>query len=190
MTAVKYRTIVADPPWPAVGDCDYRTRPLASKGGLRGRDSFAPYPLQTLEAIRALPVADLAEDESHLYLWVPAGLNRTGEGVRTAEAWGFKVVSEMVWCKPTFGLGKFPRPQHEIILVCRRGSLPFMVNDVGSVGPWAAPRIHSQKPEAFLDLVERASPGPYLELFARRNRLGWDTWGNECLDHVELSQHD
>jgi len=190
MTAVKYRTIVADPPWPAVGDCDYRTRPLASKGGLRGRDSFAPYPLQTLEAIRALPVADLAEDESHLYLWVPAGLNRTGEGVRTAEAWGFKVVSEMVWCKPTFGLGKFPRPQHEIILVCRRGSLPFMVNDVGSVGHWAAPRIHSQKPEAFLDLVERASPGPYLELFARRNRLGWDTWGNECLDHVELSQHD
>lgn len=42
---------------------------------------------------------------------------------------------------------------------------------------------HSAKPEAFLDLVEQVSPGPYLELFARRNRLGWDTWGNECLDH-------
>lgn len=46
---------------------------------------------------------------------------------------------------------------------------------------------HSEKPEAFLDLVERVSPGPYLEMFARRNRLGWDTWGNECLEHVALS---
>ena len=45
---------------------------------------------------------------------------------------------------------------------------------------------HSEKPEAFLDLVESVSPGPYLELFARRNRLGWDTWGNEALEHVGL----
>ena len=45
---------------------------------------------------------------------------------------------------------------------------------------------HSEKPEAFLDLVEQVSPGPYLELFARRNRLGWDTWGNESLVHAEL----
>ena len=181
-----YRTIVVDPPWPAVGDCDYRTRPLAPKGGLRGRDGFAPYPLQSLEWIRALPVNSLAADEAHLYLWVPAGLNRIGEGVRTAEAWRFKVVSEIVWCKPSFGLGKFPRPQHEIILVCRRGRLPFRVNDVGSVGHWRAPRQHSRKPEAFLDLVERASPWPYLELFARRQRLGWDTWGDECRCDIEL----
>jgi len=182
----KYRTIVADPPWPAIGDCDYRTRPRAPRGELRGRDSFAPYPLGTLGEIRALPVIHLAEDEAHLYLWVTAGLNRIGEGVKTAEAWGFKVVSEMVWCKPCFGLGKFPRPQHEIILVCRRGSLPFNVNTIGSVGHWHAPRTHSQKPEAFLDVVEQASPGPYLELFARRNRFGWDTWGNECRCDVEI----
>ena len=47
---------------------------------------------------------------------------------------------------------------------------------------------HSSKPEAFLDLVEQVSPGPYLELFARRQRLGWDTWGNEALEHVSLSK--
>jgi len=46
---------------------------------------------------------------------------------------------------------------------------------------------HSAKPEAFIDLVEQVSPGPYLELFARRQRLGWDTWGNEALEHVELA---
>jgi N6-adenosine-specific RNA methylase IME4 len=46
--------------------------------------------------------------------------------------------------------------------------------------------MHSAKPEAFYDLVESVSPGPYLELFARRQRLGWDTWGNEALEHVDL----
>jgi N6-adenosine-specific RNA methylase IME4 len=46
---------------------------------------------------------------------------------------------------------------------------------------------HSQKPEAFLDLIERVSPGPYVELFARRDRLGWDTWGNEALGTAELA---
>lgn len=46
---------------------------------------------------------------------------------------------------------------------------------------------HSEKPEAFLDLVEQVSPGPYLELFARRQRLGWDTWGDEALDHLAAS---
>jgi hypothetical protein len=46
---------------------------------------------------------------------------------------------------------------------------------------------HSRKPEAFLDLVEQVSPGPYLEMFARRQRLGWDTWGNEALEHVSIA---
>jgi N6-adenosine-specific RNA methylase IME4 len=192
--SVKYHTIVADPPWPSAGDCDYRSRPWASKGGRRGRDTFFPYATMTLEDIYAIKVDHLAEDESHLYLWVTAGLNRVGVGVETAEAWGFKVVSEIVWAKPSFGLGKFPRPQHEIVLVCRRGSLPFQVNNAGSVQTWHQTRgkgnggkIHSAKPEGFLDLVEQASPGPYLELFARRNRFNWDTWGNEALQHVTLA---
>lgn len=47
---------------------------------------------------------------------------------------------------------------------------------------------HSEKPEAFLDLVEQVSPGPYLELFARRNRLGWDTYGDECLPTATLNE--
>lgn len=191
--AAKFRTIVADPPWPAMGDCDYRSRPWASKGGRRGRDTFFPYQTMTLEDIYRLDVEALAEDEAHLYLWVTAGLNRVGVGVETAEAWGFKVVSEIVWEKPSFGLGKFPRPQHEIILVARRGSLPYQLNDVGSVIRWHQPRgknnggkIHSAKPDGFLDLVERASPGPYLEMFARRARFGWSYWGNESLETVEL----
>lgn len=58
----------------------------------------------------------------------------------------------------------------------------------GSAAPWyTAPRgDHSAKPDLFLDLIERMSPPPRLELFARRQRLGWDTWGDEALEHVEM----
>lgn len=189
---MKYRTIVADPPWPVCGDSGALFRPWCGKGGRRARDTFFPYETQAMDWIASLAVSELAEDDAHLYLWVPAKLNREGAGLATARAWGFECVSEIVWAKPNFGLGKFPRPQHEIILVCRRGSLSFAVNDAGSVQRWKQPytgangKRHSSKPDGFLDLVERASPGPYLELFARRQRLGWDTWGNEALCHVDL----
>jgi N6-adenosine-specific RNA methylase IME4 len=75
----------------------------------------------------------------------------------------------------------------EHILFARRGTLPALERINTTVFHWPR-RAHSVKPEAFLDLVESVSPGPYLELFARRQRLGWDTWGNEALEHVELGQ--
>jgi N6-adenosine-specific RNA methylase IME4 len=147
-----------------------------------------------LEWIKKLPVGDLADSDAHLYLWVPARFNREGSGVDVVRAWGFECVSEIVWAKPSFGLGKFPRPQHEIMLVCRRGTLPFALNNEGSVQGWKQPRgkgnggkIHSAKPDGSYDLIERASPGPYLELFARRARFGWDYWGDESLGTAELA---
>jgi N6-adenosine-specific RNA methylase IME4 len=146
----------------------------------------------SIEEIAALPVARLAEDDAHLFLWITPKLNREGVGVEIARAWGFEVFSELIWAKVNFGLGTFPRPGHEPVLVCRRGKLPFKRRDVHSVQRWDHPRdgkrgkIHSAKPEAFLDLVESASPGPYLELFARRRRLGWSVWGNEVDADVEL----
>ena len=74
----------------------------------------------------------------------------------------------------------------EFVLFARRGSLAAQERADRNWWNWKRGR-HSQKPEAFLDLVETVSPGPYLELFARRNRLGWDTWGNEVLNHVEIA---
>jgi N6-adenosine-specific RNA methylase IME4 len=193
----RYEVIVADPPWELVGDQSARSRPWASKGGRRGRETFFPYEVQSLEWIRALPVSDLAEDDAHLYLWVPASFNREGHGVATARAWDFEVVSEIVWDKINFGLGKFPRPQHEILLVCRRGTRPFLVNNAPSVQRWHAPRaknnggrIHSAKPDGAIDLIELASGGPpevrCVELFARRARFGWDYWGDQSLGTAEM----
>jgi N6-adenosine-specific RNA methylase IME4 len=151
------------------------------------------YATMTVDAICALPIGDLAESDAHLYLWITPGLNRAGVGVRCAEAWGFKVVSEIIWAKRNWGLGAFPRPQHEPLLVCRRGRLPFNVRNVGSVQTWDHPRrwngskIHSAKPDAALDIVEQASPGPYAELFSRRARLGWSyPWGDQALGGVAV----
>lgn len=185
---VKYRTIVADPPWPFQWG--------GGKGGRRRRETELGYPTMTFPEIAALAVAEQAEDDAHLYLWVTAEFNREGHGVATARAWGFQPVGEIIWAKPNFGMGLFPRPQHEILLVCRRGRLPFALNNVGSVHHWKrhyeiqhgfAGKRHSTKPDGAQDLIEQASPGPYLELFARRQRLGWDTWGNQCFNHVELT---
>ncbi len=184
----RYRTIVADPPWPIPAE-----NRRAGRGGRRGNSTAMGYRVMALEDIYALPVSGLAEADAHLFLWITPRLNREGAGVACAEAWGFRVVSEIIWAKPNFGLGAFPRPQHEPLLVCRRGSLPFALNDVGSVQRWNqvfaktnGGKVHSAKPDGALDLIERASPGPYLELFARRARFGWDYWGDESLGTAEM----
>jgi N6-adenosine-specific RNA methylase IME4 len=188
---MKYRTIVADPPWLVKGDA--RIRPwVIGPGGRRKRATVWQYPLMTMAKIHALPVADLAEEAAHLYLWTTAKLNAQGLGIATVEAWGFEWVGEIVWRKNNFGMGVFPRPQHEILIVARRGGLPFNCRNEGSVQNWKQDytanggKRHSVKPDGALDLIEKASPGPYLELFARRQRLGWDTWGNECRCDAEM----
>jgi N6-adenosine-specific RNA methylase IME4 len=73
----------------------------------------------------------------------------------------------------------------EFIIFAGRGSLAPLSRCPRQWWEWHR-GAHSAKPEAFLDMVEQVSPGPYLELFARRQRLGWDTWGNEAFEHVEI----
>jgi N6-adenosine-specific RNA methylase IME4 len=140
----------------------------------------------TVAAIAALDVSSLAEDDAHLYLWTT---NRyLPDAFSVVESWGFRYCQTLVWCKTPMGIGPggaFAQ-NAEYILFGRRGS-PGQSKRVDSVWyNWRRTAKHSVKPEAFLDLVEQVSPGPYLELFARRNRFGWDTWGNECLEHVDL----
>ena len=148
-----------------------------------------PYPTMTLKQIEALPVGRLAEDSAHLYLWTTQKFLRDSYGV--VEAWGFRPsATVLTWCKEPFGLGmgRVFGSATEFVLFGWRGEAPPRGRPAVNRNWFTWPRgKHSQKPEAFLDLVEAVSPGPYLELFARRNRLGWDTWGNESLEHVELT---
>lgn len=94
----------------------------------------------------------------------------------------------LTWCKPGLGAGRFQCNTEQVVL-CRKGSRhgnPFGMTN-GTWFPW--PRAeHSSKPNAFYDLVERVSPAPYLELFARRKRMGWDCWGNEVESDLEIKK--
>ena len=177
----RYRTIVADPPWEVKRSSGYAWR----AGRPSGERLVLPYPTLTVPEIAALPVAELAEPDAHLYLWTIQSKLRDTFAV--AEAWGFRPSYTLVWCKGAAGVvgGTFCS-NVEFILFCRRGSLQAKRRHSTQWFQWKRGE-HSQKPEAFLDLVEETSPGPYLEMFARRQRLGWDTWGNEALQHVELA---
>ena|SRR5688572_24906977 len=144
-----------------------------------------PYGLMTVPQIAALPVSDLAEDDAHLYLWTTQRYLRDAQDI--AEVWGFEPAATLVWCKAPRGWtpgGTFMSTT-EFVLFCRRGSLPAKTRIRSQWFEW--PRgAHSAKPEAFIDMVEQVSPPPYVELFARRHRLGWDVWGNESANTAQL----
>lgn len=176
---MKYRTIVADPPWaqPSGG-------PKPKTTWNAGVPSQLPYPTQDVWEIKSLPVSSWADDDAHLYLWTTNHFLEQAFDV--ARAWDFEPSTVLVWAKNPRGLGMGGAftITTEFILFCRRGSLAFRAKQDRNWWNW--PRgEHSAKPEAFLDIVEDVSLGPYLELFARRNRLGWHTWGDEAFNQVE-----
>jgi N6-adenosine-specific RNA methylase IME4 len=183
---VTYRAIVADPPW------HYPEGFAQGIGHARGpgywRRVDMPYPAMSLDEIRALPVAELAHpDGAWLFLWTT---NRfLPDTFSVLDAWGFSYRQTIVWRKlaaSPFG-GCVAPNQAEYLLVAKRGNPTRKARWSESVVTTGI-KAHSQKPEVFLDLVETVADGPYLEMFARRNRLGWDTWGNESLPHVEVAR--
>lgn len=179
---MKYRTIVADPPWHYKGSL-----PRWKGAAESGPRSEVPYSTMSIPEICALPVAELAEADAHLYLWTTN--THLEHAWSILKAWGFRYSTLLTWCKPPRGFAGFPTYNctAEYVVFGRRGSLKADTRIDTSWFQW--PRgPHSAKPEAFLDMVEQVSPGPYLEMFARRNRLGWDTWGNECLRHVGMAR--
>lgn len=159
----KYRTILADPPW------------QRNQTGVRGAAKH--YMLMPLERIKAMPVEDLAEDNSHLYLWCPNGLLE--DALEVIKAWGFTYRSMLVWIKPKLGLGVYIRNAHETLLFATRGKCPvnFKAQPSWLFAPVQPP--HSHKPEDAFAIIQQLSDGPYLELFARRRMPGWSVWGNE-----------
>lgn len=190
---MKYRTIVADPPWPIrwSGGAAWRTNGRGERHLNKRFKKPLDYSTMPVADIAALPIGDLAEKDAHLYLWATDRFALEGAAAAVARAWGFEPCRFLVWHKTGMGLGVFPRAEHELVLLAKRGKLPYCVNDVGSVQRWKlvyenGARKHSAKPDGFYDLVERASPGPYLELFARRHRFFWDVWGNESANTAEM----
>ncbi|MFC1596332.1 MT-A70 family methyltransferase [Planctomycetota bacterium] len=162
----KYSTIYADPPW--------KHENQASRGATDNH-----YPTMTIAEICSQPVAQLAADNAHLHLWTTSVFLR--EAFEVIEAWGFKYAcSSFVWVKPQLGLGNFFRSAHELILLGIRGKLPFL--DKGQRSWLEAERTsHSRKPEAVREIIEKVSPGPYLEMYGRRPPIdsAWTVFGNQ-----------
>lgn len=167
LTNARFATIVADPPWRYGADEDWDLYGCVKP----------EYGQLSVEEICALPVARYADEDCHLYLWATNRL--LPEAFRVVEAWGFRYVTMLTWCKPRIGLGQHFRISTEHVLFCVKGSQPVRRHDVGT---WfEAPRgRHSEKPAAFYEIVETCSPAPYLELFARKSRPGWVAWGAEA----------
>jgi N6-adenosine-specific RNA methylase IME4 len=176
----RYRTIVADPPW-------HWHRPSGWGAGTTIRP--LEYPTLSVSEIAALPIRDYVADVAHLYLWTT---NRYLENAfQVVRAWGFNSegTTVLVWCKEPRGIGPGGRFSitTEFVLFARRGVEGRYAGGRHPTTWFKWPRgRHSEKPDGFLDLVEQVSPGPYLELFARRARFGWDYWGDESLETVEM----
>ena len=176
----RFATVLADPPWRFTN----RTGKVAPEHRRLSR-----YGTMTLDEIAALPVAQVAAETAHLYLWVPNAL--LPEGLRVMQAWGFAYKSNLVWHKVRRdggsdgrGVGFYFRNVTELVLFGVRG------RNARTAAPGrrqvnllaTRKREHSRKPDEQYDVIEACSPGPRLELFARGVRDGWTGWGNQADD--------
>lgn len=170
--AGSYQTVMADPPWEERGAGQIK----------RGADRH--YPLMKTRDIAALPVPEWAAADAHLYLWVTN--NFLEDGLLVMGAWGFRYVTKITWMKDRPGLGQYFRGITEDCLFGVRGRIPYQLTEDGHrlqglTGFFEAPRgEHSAKPDELRRMAEKVSPGPRLEMFARRPADGWDLWGNEA----------
>lgn len=181
----RFRTIYADPPW----RFQNRSGKVAPEHKRLNR-----YDTMSLEEIKALPVVDIADDQCHLHLWVPNAL--LPDGIEVLHTWGFEYKTNLVWEKVRKdgepdgrGVGFYFRNVTELLLFGIRGkqnrTLAPARSQVNLIR--TQKREHSRKPDEMVDLIERCSPGPYLELFARGTREGWLTWGNQAVAEYEPS---
>jgi N6-adenosine-specific RNA methylase IME4 len=173
----QFATIVADPPW--------RYGNTSTRGAAEDH-----YPTMTIDELCELDIArDRAAGQAHLYLWATAGHLR--EAFTVMDAWEFAYKTYLVWVKPQMGMGNYFRVSTELVLFGVKGGM--RTRDMATMNYFEQKRgRHSAKPSKFYDLVEKCSPGPYLEMFVRcyRDRQvsctcsrclrGWEPWGNQA----------
>lgn len=166
-TEGRYGAILADPPW------RFETRGTGARAAAERH-----YPTMELAEIELLPVMNLAADDALLFLWVTS--ERLADAPRVMLQWGFELVSTaFVWVKDGQpGLGYWTRKGSELCLLGKRGNPKRLATDVAEVIHAVRGR-HSEKPVEVYRRIERLAAGPYIELFARAVRPGWDAWGND-----------
>jgi len=179
LPAGPFNVIVADPPW--------RFESWSDKGKAKAADNH--YETMGLDDIKRLPVADVAASDCLLLMWAVNPM--LPQALDVMSAWGFRYKTlGFCWAKASknsnpswapkwhMGLGYWTRANVEVCLLgtrgkpkrCSQGVRQLIVSPV---------REHSRKPDEFYERTMRLADGPYLEMFARQERKGWSTWGNE-----------
>jgi N6-adenosine-specific RNA methylase IME4 len=182
--AGQFGTILIDPPWR-----------FTNRTGKVGPEHWRLRRYQTMsfEEIANLSVEKLALPKSHLYLWCPNALLL--EALTIMKAWGFTYKTNIVWYKVRKdggpdgrGVGFYFRNVTELLLFGVKGKLRTLAPGRRQVNILISRKQeHSRKPDAMYDLIEKCSPGPFLELFARERVEGWTQWGDE-LDTYEQTR--
>jgi len=166
----KFDLIYADPPW------RYEFNPTDS------RVVENHYPTMALGDICAMPVGDICIENSVLFMW--STMPKLEEALSVVKAWGFSYRTAIVWNKVKMGQGVYTRQQVELILVCIRGEMYSPENDYTkdfrSLVTIERSNTHSEKPSEFYGIIEGLYPDcTKVELFARNQRAGWSSWGNQ-----------
>lgn len=173
----KYQIIYADPPW------------KQSKGGkkaVRPASSGSPlvYPVISIEEIKAhlQHFSGLTDSNSVLFLWTIDKYLHEAENL--AVSLGYKLHARMIWNKVTGIPAAFTiRYGHEYLLYMYKGKLiPVAKSERGKIHSVFTEQVkrHSEKPEIAYRIIERLYPqAEKMELYARKERVGWDSWGNE-----------
>jgi N6-adenosine-specific RNA methylase IME4 len=170
----QYRTILADPPW--------HFKNYSAKGEAKGPS--AQHRTMTVPEILALPVGQLAAEDSLLLMWATASL--LDKAIECVGAWGFTYKTAAAWAKQSstgrawaFGTGYLLRSAAEFIVVGTKGRPPILSRSQRNL--LVAPvRQHSRKPDEQYQMAESIGAAPYVELFSRSARPGWDCWGDEA----------
>jgi N6-adenosine-specific RNA methylase IME4 len=176
----EYGTILADPPW--------RFRNSTGKVAPEHK-RLLRYSTLTLDDIKKIPVNKITAEKSHLYLWVPNALIE--EGLEVLKCWGFTYKTNLIWYKirkdkgpDGRGVGFYFRNVTEMILFGVKGNIRTLAPGRKQVNIIPArKREHSRKPDELYEIIEKCSPGPYLEMFARGTREGWVAWGYESKEY-------
>ncbi len=179
-----YNVILADPPW-AFNN--------VKTGGSLKSGSANQYPVLTLDILKSLDIASVATKNCVLFLWSTNAMKP--ESMELMKSWGFAYKHTITWVKmtkhnkPFYGLGSWFRAQSEFLLLGIKGKVAAFKCQQRNV-VFAKHIGHSTKPNEFYDLVESATSKmpdrKMLELFARLKRPGWDVWGLEVQNDVEL----
>ena len=183
---VKFKTIVADPPWEYPEGFNTVSASNGIPIGPIKHDKPLPYPSMTIAEICALPVANLADKDCRLWLWTTS--RYLPDAFDVMKAWGFRYRQTLVWHKTDGNMGGGVAPNSaEFLLVGVKGNPPIGKKLKQSVHKLPQSKTHSRKPREWRWLIEQVDTiEPRLEMFARQTHPGWNIWGNELSNDVNL----